>query len=57
MKTQKNLNNSEKIYILTKPNVPFVQDGYRDREHIRDWMFQRFIEELDKYKMTYYIIY
>ncbi len=53
----KNLNNSEKIYILTKPNVPFVQDGYRDREHIRDWMFQRFIEELDKYKMTYYIIY
>ena len=52
----KHLNNSEKIYILTKPNVPFVQDGYSDGKHIRDWMFQRFIEELDKYKMTYYII-
>lgn len=52
----KHLNNSEKIYILTKPNVPFVQDGYRDGEHIRDWMFQRFVEELTRNKMTYYII-
>lgn len=52
----KHLNNSDKIYILTKPNVPFVQDGYRDGEHIRDWMFNRFIEELDRYKMNYYII-
>ena len=52
----KHLNNSEKIYILTKPNVPFVQDGYRDGEHIREWMFERFIEELDKYNMKYYII-
>jgi nicotinamide riboside kinase len=52
----KHLNNTEKIYILTKPNVPFIQDGYRDGEHIRDWMFQRFIEELEGHKMTYYII-
>ena len=52
----KYLNNSEKIYILTKPNVPFVQDGYRDDEHIREWMFERFIEELDQYNMKYYII-
>ena len=36
----RNLNNSEKIYILTKPNVPFVQDGYRDGEHIREWLFR-----------------
>ena len=52
----RHLNNSEKIYILTKPNVPFVQDGYRDGEHIREWMFERFIQELDKYNMKYYII-
>lgn len=50
------LNNDEKIYILTKPNVPFIQDGYRDGEHIRDWMYNRFITEFTKYNMKYYII-
>ena len=50
------LNNEEKIYILTKPNVPFIQDGYRDGEHIRDWMYNRFQTELTKYNMKYYII-
>jgi len=50
------LNNEHKIYILTKPNVPFIQDGYRDGEHIRDWMFERFITEFKKYNMKYYII-
>jgi HTH-type transcriptional repressor of NAD biosynthesis genes len=45
-----------KIYIVMKPNVPFVQDGYRDGEHIREWMFERFIEELDKNQLHYYII-
>lgn len=50
------LENKKKIYILTKPNVPFVQDGFRDGEHIRDWMFERFLEELDNKNMTYYII-
>jgi len=50
------LNNNKKIYILTKPNVPFVQDGLRDGEHIRDWMYERFLEELENKKMNYYII-
>jgi nicotinamide riboside kinase len=50
------LNNEEKIYILTKPNVPFIQDGYRDGEHIRDWMYDRFITEFTKYNMKYFII-
>jgi len=50
------LHNSDKIYILTKPNVPFVQDGYRDGEHIRDWMYAKFSEELNKRGMRYYII-
>jgi hypothetical protein len=49
-----NLHN--KIYILMKPNVLFVQDGYRDVEHIREWMFERFIEELNKNKLHYYIV-
>jgi NadR type nicotinamide-nucleotide adenylyltransferase len=50
------LNNDEKIYILTKPNVPFVQDGLRDGEHIRDWMYERFLEELENRNMTYYVV-
>jgi HTH-type transcriptional repressor of NAD biosynthesis genes len=50
------LNNRDKIYILLKPNVPFVQDGYRDGEHIREWMFERFKSELDSKNMKYYII-
>jgi nicotinamide riboside kinase len=50
------LKNNEKIYILTKPNVPFIQDGLRDGEHIRDWMYNRFIEELTAKNMKYYII-
>jgi len=50
------LHNEKKIYILTKPNVEFIQDGFRDGEHIRDWMYLRFIEELEFKKMKYYII-
>ena len=50
------LDNDNKIYILTKPNVPFVQDGFRDGEHIRDWMYDRFVEELQHKGMTYYIL-
>ena len=46
----KHLNNSEKIYIQLN------QDGYRDGEHISEWMFERFIEELDRNNMKYYII-
>jgi len=53
----KNANlHDNKIYILMKPNVPFVQDGYRDGEHIREWMFERFIEELDKNQLHYYLV-
>ena len=52
----KYLDNEQKIYILTKPNVPFVQDGLRDGEHIRDWMYNRFLEELNNKKMNYFLI-
>jgi len=30
------------LYLLTKPDVPFVQDGVRDGEAIRNWMHERF---------------
>jgi NadR type nicotinamide-nucleotide adenylyltransferase len=34
------------LYLLTDPNVPFVQDGIRDGEHLREWMFERMREDL-----------
>ncbi len=34
------------LYLFTSPDVPFVQDGFRDGEHIREWMDRRFAEQL-----------
>jgi NadR type nicotinamide-nucleotide adenylyltransferase len=35
------------LYILTGCEIPFVQDGIRDGENIRQWMTGRFEEELE----------
>ncbi|MFT3784614.1 MAG: AAA family ATPase [Tepidisphaeraceae bacterium] len=34
------------LYLPTEPDIPFVQDGVRDGEHIRHWMHERFDEQL-----------
>jgi NadR type nicotinamide-nucleotide adenylyltransferase len=39
-------NDKVDLYLLTAPDVPFVQDGYRDGENIRHWMHDRFREQL-----------
>ena len=45
------------IYFLFSPkDVPFVQDGTRDGEKIRDWMFNLFKIRLDEQKKKFYII-
>ena len=36
------------LYLLAEPDFPYVQDGFRDGEKIRDWMHQRFVEEIAK---------
>lgn len=36
------------LYLLTAPDVPFIQDGVRDGEHVRDWMHDRFKEQLSE---------
>jgi nicotinamide riboside kinase len=36
------------LYLLCEPDFPFVQDGWRDGETIRDWMHGRFVAELAK---------
>ena len=44
------------LYILTADDIPFVQDGLRDGEHIRHWMHERFIEELQKQNKNFIIV-
>ena len=34
------------LYVLTQDDIPFVQDGLRDGEHLRAWMTQRFRDVL-----------
>lgn len=34
------------LYVLTRDDIPFFQDGMRDGEHVRSWMTQRFREVL-----------
>jgi nicotinamide riboside kinase len=34
------------LYILTSDDIPWVQDGTRDGEHVRAWMTERFRAEL-----------
>lgn len=49
-------NRNYDLYILTGDEIPFVQDGTRDGESIRHDMHKRFIEELDKTKISYIIV-
>lgn len=36
------------LYLLAGDEIPFVQDGTRDGEHIKHWMHQRFVEALSE---------
>jgi len=36
------------LYLLTEPDFPFVQDGFRDGESIRDWMHGHFAAQLQR---------
>jgi NadR type nicotinamide-nucleotide adenylyltransferase len=44
------------LYLLTSPDVPFVQDGTRDGEKIREWMHRRFIDELQTRSKPYQLL-
>jgi len=41
------------LYLLTDINTPFVQDGTRDGELIRDWMHEAFVAELTAQKRPF----
>ncbi len=36
------------LYLLTEPDVPWVDDGLRDGADEREWMTERFVEELTR---------
>jgi HTH-type transcriptional repressor of NAD biosynthesis genes len=44
------------LYLLTDVSTPFVQDGTRDGEAIREWMHQTFVEELIAQQRTYLLL-
>ena len=44
------------LYLLTAPDVPFVQDGFRDGELIRDWMHERFLHQLSSGQIPWRVI-
>jgi NadR type nicotinamide-nucleotide adenylyltransferase len=44
------------LYILTDTDIPFVQDGIRDGEYIRQNMHDRFIELLNEHNYPYIIV-
>jgi NadR type nicotinamide-nucleotide adenylyltransferase len=35
------------LYLVTAPDISFVQDGFRDGESIREWMHHRFLAQLE----------
>lgn len=44
------------LYILTGDEIPFVQDGTRDGEHIRHDMHNWFVESLEKENKKYILV-
>jgi nicotinamide riboside kinase len=44
------------LYIVTGDEIPFVQDGTRDGEHIRHDMHKRFLEKLNETNRPYIVV-
>jgi nicotinamide riboside kinase len=44
------------LYFLTGDEIPFVQDGARDGEHIRHQMHTRFEQELTRQRKRYILV-
>lgn len=44
------------LYILTQPDIPFVQDRIRDSELLRGWMTERFRIELTRREYPWLLV-
>lgn len=53
---QHSTNNNHVLYIVTKDDIPFIQDGVRDGEHLRHWMHERIIERLEEDHKKYIVV-
>jgi len=51
-----NLNRKYELYLLTDVDIPFIQDGTRESEQIRQSMHMRFIEELEKRNKSFLLV-
>ncbi len=49
-------NDRAHLYLLPASDVPFVQDGFRDGEKIRDWMHARFLTQLKAQTVPFEVI-
>lgn len=45
------------LYLVPDVSTPFVQDGTRDGEHLREWMHDVFIRELIREKLPFHSLY
>lgn len=50
---QLGLDHAGHLYLLSSPDTPFVQDGFRDGEAIRTWMDQRFEAVLRTHQLPF----
>lgn len=44
------------LYLIPYPDVPFVPDEIRDGEHMRYWMYERFIAEFERRMQPYVVL-
>lgn len=44
------------LYLLMKPDIPWIDDGTREFPYLREWHYERIKKELDKRNLKYYII-
>jgi HTH-type transcriptional repressor of NAD biosynthesis genes len=43
-------------YFVTDVDIPFIQDGFRDGEHIRQWMHKEFLNELESLEKPFSVL-
>ena len=44
------------LYVVPFPDTPYVQDEIRDAEHLRFWMYERFVEEIEKLGVPHVVL-
>jgi len=44
------------LYLIPFPDVPFVADDVRDSEHLRYWMYERFVDEFKARGYSYEVL-